>query len=321
MGWEELQKELIEAFTTDGVIGKKILSLIEREKTYGEFVENEFRGYSILSHSFLEFYANSMEFAASVWRDKKKRPTPPTYSETLLWHMGNFRNLRAIDILFRSGYPMDGFARLRILKESALYLAAMLIGITTYEKISGWDGIMQNGKTLVEKDMSAIRKKRKKEEMRVLNLMIRKGSGLPTEHLDNLKFWEGLFNEEVHGARLTQHFEHGPAVKGEETITIAPKPHQRSIAMFINRFCEICWMLHRTLPILQLKRNPFDEDWQYKWKLLDNNFKATLEEGLIKHGKKLGDSLKLLMNVKFAFGPSDSFDAIVLKGSPGTKNL
>lgn len=315
MGWEELQRELAEAFTTDGVIGKKILHLIEYEKKYGEFVERKFKGLSILSHCFMEFFAETVELAASVWQDEEKRPTPPTYSETVLWHLTNFRNLRAVEILFRNGYPMDGFARLRHLKESAIYLAAMLAGVTTYEKINGWEGVLSGGEAITEENMAAIRKNRKKEEFRVLNFMIRKNSGFPPEHLAELRRWESLFHEEVHGARLTLAFEHGPAAKGEDTTSIAPKPRINSIAMFVNRYCEVCWMLHRTLPILQLSRNLFDKGWQYRWNLLDKNFKLVVDEALVRPGKKLGIALIHLMDTKFAFSPADSFETTIIKDS------
>lgn len=309
MGWEDLMNKLADAFTTDGIVGDGIGPILELEKTYGEFVEKTYKGHSILSHCFQEFYKDTIETAATVWKEKDRKPTPPTYSETLLWHLGNFRCVRAVDVLFHNGYPMDGFARLRHLKESALYLGAMFSGLTTFSRINGLDGVV-SGKPLTREDMNVIRQKRKQEEKRLLGLMIRATSGLPPEHIELLERWESYFHEEVHGAHLTQVFEHGPAITGEDTTSVAPKPREKSCAMFINRFCEIAWMLHRTLPIMQLTYRPFGAHWNHKWHLLDENFRV-MEGSLAEMGKKIGEVFIAFVDTKFPFTPVCFFDAMV----------
>jgi len=307
MGWEDLQQKLEDTFTLDGVIGKKVSLVMEYEKNYGNFVEEKYRGHSILVHSFQEFFIETLEIAGSAWNEHDRKPTPPTYSETWLWHLANFRSLRAIDILFHNGYPMDGFARLRHLKESALYLAALLSGLTTYNAVNGIEGVE---KITTREDMEQVRKRRMKEERRLLGLMIRKDSGFSEDQLRELGQWEEFFHQEVHGAMLTQVLEHGPAAQGKDTVSVAPKPRERSCAMFINRFDEVAWMLHRTLPILQLSYRPFGDNWQKKWRLLDENFYA-IEQSLADMGKKIGTVFIDLINKKFAFTPEHNFDSHV----------
>ncbi len=310
MGWEELMNELADVFTTNGIVGYRIGKVIEHEKAYSSFVEKTYKGHSILSHSFQEFYMDSLELAGAVWQEKNRRVTPPTYTETWLWHLGNFRCLRAVDILFHNGYPMDGFARLRHLKESALYLAALLTGLTTYNQVTGIEGVLHATQPPTREDVDQIRKNRMSEERRLLGLMIRKDSGLTEDQLFELGRWEGFFHQEVHGGNLTQVLEHGPAIRGEDTTSVAPKPREKACAMFINRFCEIGWMLHRTLPILQLSYRQFDEEWRKKWHLLDQNF-LTMEQSLADMGKNIGSVFIEFMNVKFAFTPDHNFDTYV----------
>ncbi|GAF70536.1 unnamed protein product [marine sediment metagenome] len=63
--------------------------------------------------------------------------------------------------------------------------------------------------------------------------MIRRRSGFPQERLDELTRWEGFFNEEVHGARLTLFLEQGPAMEGQYTASLLPKPRYGQCVMFM----------------------------------------------------------------------------------------
>ncbi len=310
MGWEDLQNRLADAFTTDGIVGNRLLQVIEAEKTYCAFIERTLKGHSILSHCFQEFCTDTLGAAASVWKAKEPTSTPPSYSGVFPWHLANFRSIRPVDILFHSRYPMDGFARLRYLKEEALYLGALLSGLTSYSKIKGWDGVVKPGKVPTPEEMDQVSRNRKKEEKRVLCLMIREKSGLAPEQLMQLHRWETFFNLEVHGARLTQALEHGPALRGEDTLSLAPKRRQASCAMFMNRFSEVAWMLHRTLPILQLSTRRFDAAWGRKWQLLDDNF-LSMVQSLADLGKPFGNVFVAFVSQKFPFEPEVCFDTHV----------
>ena len=141
----------------------------------------------------------------------------------------------------------------------------------------------------------------------MLELMIRKQSGLAQDYLDELARWEGFFNEEVHGARLTMFVEEGPAIKGEDTCSVAPKPRPEPCFMFMNRFSEVCWMLHRTLPILQLRDRPFREPWAQNWSILDDSF-LSMEKELADIGKRIASVIIELIKAKFPFGPQTVFE-------------
>ena len=307
MGWQDLQRELAEAFTTDTVLAKKIEAIAVREAAYGLLVKSSFKGYEVIINAFQEFFAESLEFAYSVWTLPDRKPTPPSYAEVVRWHLANFKNLRAALACFYNGYPLDGYALLRRLKESALCLGALLSGITTYPQLNGDDpALAPSNAPFTQKDMQNMRERRKKEERRILRIMIRKESGLPPDVLEELGSWEDFFHLEVHGSRLTRFID----IRSNKPNSLAPAYDKMTCAMFLNRFSEICWMLHRTLPILQLSYRRFDDHWLRRWNLLDANFIES-EGGLAAMEKKLAGDFITFMNIKFGFAPTLCFDTLV----------
>ena len=306
MGWDPLRNQLADTFLTNGIFSTRLHQIIESEQEYCKFIESNYGGHIVLADSFQEFYIETIELAASVWKSGENDPCPPGYSECFLWHLGNLRSIRSIDILFYKGYSMDGFARLRYLKESAIFLAAILSGETTYFKIKGSDGVIVPEKKIVAEDMENIRKNSMKEERRILNLMLRGKSGLDKADISQLKKWESFFHKEVHGGMLTQVFEYGDAMRGEDTLSIAPKPKEASVNMLMNRFSEVGWMLHRTLPIMQLSSRKFDSVWREKWKLLDQNFRL-VSQGLADMEKDIGSTFIRFIDVKFPFNEEACF--------------
>jgi len=202
---------------------------------------------------------------------------------------------------------MQGLALLRQLKEQALFLGAMLSGITSWAKIKGLEE--WTGRPLTEQQKGRVRSNRMKEEKRVLNLMIRKHSRLPKEDLSELARWESVFNLEIHGGFLTQWLDHGPGMRGNDGVSLGPELRTESLAMYMNRFCEVAWMLHRTLPILQLSDRRFDQKWVQTWRLLDENFYAMEYHTLAEANKRVREAIIRFMRLKFSFAPDqDCFD-------------
>ena len=58
---EEWQLRLKENFSFNGIIGFPLLSIIEKEKQYGIFVEKTFFGYNVLMNSFQSFFVETFE--------------------------------------------------------------------------------------------------------------------------------------------------------------------------------------------------------------------------------------------------------------------
>jgi hypothetical protein len=301
----ELLNRLADVFTTNGVVGDGLSYVLDHEREYEGFVEKSYEAYSVMSRSFQEFYMDTLEESARL------ESRPLTFADTFCWHFANFRVFRAADILFRKGYPTAGLAYLRSAQESALYFGAMLNGLTSYQQITGQDGINVTGRSLTREEACSIRKRRQKEEQRIRDLMIRGKSGLTSEILGELKRWESFFNVEIHGALLTQ------ALEQENTVSVAPKPRDVPCNMFIHRFFEVSWMIHRTLPIMQLSNQRFTDEWATRWQLLDDNFRR-MEESLAQDGREIGTAFTAFIDVKFPFDPSCCFGTHVQENVPKT---
>ena len=76
----EWQKRLEDTFSTDNIIGKRLLTIIDMEKVYGQFVVQKFHGYRVLTDSFFDFYMETLQ-AASDWLNiNGTPPDAPSYS-------------------------------------------------------------------------------------------------------------------------------------------------------------------------------------------------------------------------------------------------
>jgi hypothetical protein len=93
-----------------------------------------------------------------------------------------------------------------------------------------------------------------------------------------------------------------PWIKGGQLLPICPQPTIRSFTAYMNRFSEVCWMLLRTFPLLQLTRKAFGEKWTDKWRVLDDSFLA-MAKGLEELGKPIGAAIIELLDKSFHFCP------------------
>jgi len=302
------QKRLEENFTAKDIVGGHLLDIIDMEKAYGEFVVKTFHGQSVLIDSFLSFYIETIR-AAESWISCNGWPNnTPNYAAIYLFYVINFRSFRACENLLTCGYPLDGYALLRDIKDRAIFLAAIAHNITTFPRVYGYEGIKEVSTEAWEKS----RKMRKEEEHRVLRRMIRAGSGLPSYIRKDLAKWEQLFHEEVHGSRCTYFSEGGNWMRGIEPLSIGPIPKNQSIAMYMNRSSEIGWLLVRVLPFLQPVEGAFGQSWIQRHKILDDSF-MEMVKGLSKLGKPIADALIYFVEDKFKF--PDNFHYFEADGS------
>ena len=51
------------------MIGKRVDHVIDLENEYSEFVESNFKAFSILCHTYQEFHMDTIESAAAVWEE------------------------------------------------------------------------------------------------------------------------------------------------------------------------------------------------------------------------------------------------------------
>ena len=194
------------------------------------------------------------------------------------------------------GYPLDGYALLRDLKYRCIFLAGIAHNITSVSALFGIQGL----ESATIEEWPKIKKRRKKEEGRILSKMIRKDSGLSEEIRKELDRWEQMFHEQVHGSKFTFFLEGGDWMVGKGPISIGPLPNEKSMAMYMNRAAEIGWMLTRLLPFLQPAQNAFSAEWRGRYNILDDSFRVMVQS-LSDIGKKVADAFMFFIDKKFAF--------------------
>ena len=168
--------------------------------------------------------------------------------------------------------------------------------ITTFNKIYYYT----SSRTLDKKTLKELRQKRKTEERNVLLKIIRDQSGLPKNVLAELKIWEEMFHDEVHGSKFSFFFELDDWIKTKKAPSLGPIPNDRNMVLYLNRAVEISWMLTKLLIYLQPENGAFGSDWLRKYKLLDKSFLFS-EQILSNLGKPVADAFIYFMNDKFSF--------------------
>lgn len=292
----EWQNRLEETFSVDGIVGRRLLDILDAEKAYGVHIAKTYHGHLCLINSFFDFYIETIQ-KAMEWTQENGWPNDLTYySYTVLYNVTNFKSFRAADTLFMNGYPYDGYSLLRDLKDRAIFLGSIISKRTNFSSLAGVEGF----KTVSREDMKIIIAARRKEETRIHDLMIGKQSGLPPKIVAELELWEKLFHEEVHGSKFTLAEIGLDWIRGEAPLHLEPIPNETGMAMYMNRASEIGWLLTRTLPFLQPVKNAFGEDWKSKYNILDESFRVMIQ-GLEKMGKKIAAAFIYFADNKFAF--------------------
>jgi hypothetical protein len=298
MNTAEWQKRLEDNFLLNGKVSDNLLAVYDQENKCGDYFINTFHGQNVLINSFQSFFADTID-SAFIWISKHGWPEDrPYYSTILLYYIILFRSFRACENLLLNGYPLDGYALIRDLKDRAIFIAGIAHNITTFPSIYGYEAI----KAIKDDDWKKIKNRRKSEEYRVLNKILRKDSGLPNHVQEELKIWEELFHEEVHGSKLSFLGELGNW-KNNNIISIGPLPRESSMAMYMNRSSEIGWLIVRLLPYLQLAPSAFGDSWQKKLIILDDSFRH-MEQGISRMGKKIADAFLYFVDTKFYFPES-----------------
>jgi hypothetical protein len=297
----EWQSRLENYFKVNGITGKPLLPVLAMESDYGRYVVETFLGQFVLMDSFFAFFIETVNRAVTLGRSKKWPPEYSTYPLVLQYYITVFRSFRAAENLLKCGYPLDGYALLRDLKDRAIFAGALAHGKTSFYKLFGSPNV-QSLTSITQKEYRQIKKRCKDEERRVLNEMIRRESGFPSDVQKELEAWENLFHEEVHGSRLTFAKSVG-WLQGTQPLSLGPIPDEGSIAVYVNRASEIGWLFLRTFPFLQLESDAFGREWREKYTVLDDSFRIMVQ-ALGSKGKKIGEIFLALVSAKFTF-PDD----------------
>lgn len=301
MTGEEFQKRLDAAFIHEGHNYGRVHSIFEAEDTYSD-TALKFSGHIALSDGFKACFLEAVELLNTHCRPLVKEPLSPFYVMFLPRLVSAFHTLCAAERAALKGYPHPAFTTLRNVFDDCVLTSAALQKITDFYKIEGIDPT-STGKAI---DLVAVKKARKRNEFEVRDLMMGSNSGLGADITDALSKIDALYDFEVHGGRLSLTKAMG-YMKGTGPLPVLPAFTERDFALFMNRYNEVAWSLHRLVPAMQPPDAPLPTDWADRWTLVDDSFDICVRSLTEQLGKKVGDAYAEFMKVKFPFTAKSTF--------------
>lgn len=284
-----LVKDLEEAF---GDLGATELGvLLNAERTHRlEF--DKVLGFLTLANASKSFFLETVGELNGI-RSQIQSPLPSEHAFLMLNVVGNFRSLRASELIAINGYPLQGFMLLRNVYDSCVLSAAVVQGMTTFDKLAGVD-------ETTAFDPDGARARRIKEERSMRRLIDGRDSGLSDEIRAELKSLNDLFDAETHGSRLSQSQSLG-WLTGQSELKVVPMFSEKEASMFFNRYHEVAWMAHRLLPSTKPHGYTFSASWRERWALLDRSFSTMVMALTIENQKPIGQAIRTFVELKFPF--------------------
>jgi hypothetical protein len=294
------QNRLHDAFEYNGVLGGKfLLRTIDLERLVGEHFVQKYHGHRLLTDAFLDFFAETFQTQLAFHSQYGWRSDEPNYPLTFLMYLTMFRTVRATEVLSVNGYPLQGYALQRSIKDQIFTLWAAVNNMMGFSELFGWQEGLTPSTTRSE-DNRKIAANRMKAERKVRSFIIGKESGLSEETKDELLNWDLLFNIETHRGLFTLFNTLDDALKGKLDV-VGPSPEEKNEAMFVNRSNELNWMILRLIPCIRRKEIVWSDEWTKKLDLLEESFRW-MNQGFADLGKKIPLAHLEMIEKKFKFG-------------------
>lgn len=298
MTGEEFQKRLDAAFVFEGANYGRVHLIHGTQDEYSQGVL-QFGGHLALSDSFKAVFLEALELMNVYCRPRIKTPLSEHYPQFLPRLANAFHTLCGAECVAIRGYPRPAFTTLRNVFDDAVLMSASLQKITDFYKIEGIDP-----RSIF--DPVVAKKARKHDEHRVRRLMTGVHSGLGVDVVNELAKLNDLFDSEVHGGRLSL-TDAVAFMKSQGPLQILPKFVPDTFALFMNRFTEVSWAVHRLLPAVQPSEAPMPKEWAQRWALVDESFDIAVRSLSKDLGKKIGDAYAEFINAKFPFSAGSVF--------------
>jgi hypothetical protein len=295
---EEFQKRLDAAFVFEGANYGRVHLIHGTQDEYSQGVL-QFGGHLALSDGFKAVFLEALELMNVYCRPRIKTPLAEHYPQFLPRLANAFHTLCGAECAAIRGYPRPAFTTLRNVFDDAVLMSASLQKITDFYKIEGIDPRSAF-------DPVVAKKARKREEYRVRRLMTGVDSGLGVDVVNELAKLNDLFDSEVHGGRLSL-TDAVAFMKSQGPLQILPKFVPDTFALFMNRFTEVSWAVHRLLPAVQPSEAPMPKEWAQRWALVDESFDIAVRSLSKDLGKKIGDAYAEFINAKFPFNAGSIF--------------
>jgi hypothetical protein len=294
----EMQERLDAISDDNGVPYGRVHELFDAERAYG-LKATKFQGYLSLSDAFKSFFLETAELFNSRIVPRITAPLSEYHAMFFPRLFYAWQSLCGFERLALHGYPLQAYSGIRNIFDSVQALSAALQGFVDFYAIEG----IIPGQAF---DAAQMKKLRRKAEQEISLSMSGSKSGLSQATIDELALWDSLFNYEVHGGRLSLANAQG-FMRGKERLPIFPQFRERDFAMFMNRYCEIAWMTHRLIPLVQPSAIPFDQRWKDKWTVIDKSFGIVSLSLTQENGKAIGAAIVEYVNAKFPFNANTTF--------------
>ena len=298
MTGEEFQKRLDAAFVFEGANYGRVHLIHGAQDAYSKDVV-QFGGHLALTDGFKAVFLEAVELINTYCRPQIKAPLSEYYPQFLPRLANSFHTLCGAECAAIRGYPRPAFTTLRNVFDDVVMVSAALLKMTDFYKIEGIDPNMKF-------EPVAAKKARKDEEFKVRKLMTGSDSGLSAAVTSELAKLNDLFDMEVHGGRLSL-AEAMDFMKGTGPLPVLPQFAPMTFALFMNRFNEVGWAVHRLLPAIQPPGVPMPKEWADRWTLVDESFEIAVRSLSNELGKNVGDAYAEFINVKFPFNAASVF--------------
>lgn len=295
---EEFVQRLEFAARENGVSFARMQVLAKAEAQYGEEMA-KFRGFSSLSRAAKCFFLRTVEqvndsvrpaFTAAVNGEFLIFVEKLTYSQ---------QSLRAAEVAALGGYPMQGYTILRNVFDTCTLVSGALQGLTDFTRLAG----IRPGEGF---DPEKAKRNRKEEEFAVRRQIDGKDSSLAEATLAQLKLIDQLFDTETHSALLS-HAHSLDWLKGTGPLPVVPSYQETKAALFMNRFVEVGWLLHRILPLVQPQGYRLSDEWANDWDTIDTCYRAAVQSLTKQLGLAIGAAFCDFVDMKFPFGSGSQF--------------
>jgi hypothetical protein len=295
---EEFEKRLHSISEHNGVPYGRARMLFENEDKHSQACL-QYKDYLALSGAFKCLFLETVGLINNECLPKVTTPFSEFYASFVPRLAHSFKSLCGSEMLAIKGYPYHAYTLLRNTFDNLVLTSAALQGITDFYRIEG----LEKGKKF---DLKSLNKLRKKTEFEVRQKMTGARSGLNQTTLDELEKWDEAFDYEVHGARFSLS-DSLLWMKGQEPLPVLPTFQERAFAMFMTRYCEVAWLVHRLLPLIQHSGAPLGYSWKEKWRIIDESFETMVNSLTNKFGKKIGTAFDDFVKQKFAFNEKSVF--------------
>jgi hypothetical protein len=112
------QDRLHEAFDYNDVLGGKfLLGTMQLEEAVGQLFVRKYHGHRLLTDAFLDFFAETLQTQLAFHSQCGWPSNEPNYALTFLMYLTMFRTVRATEVLSVNGYPLQGYALQRSIKD------------------------------------------------------------------------------------------------------------------------------------------------------------------------------------------------------------